>query len=123
MSIEFHPRPNAGRHIVRSSTPITLFTSKNQFQRLTLCEKLVPDPVLLIRLPVQRSTLDIYVFIRGVEMQIPDRRCLICDRMREAYRLEEWREDEIYVLAWVREETHHGEDCETAHGAGIVVSW
>lgn len=80
------------------------------------------DPVLRIRHPIQRRALNEDRIILTIEIHVSDYSRFFRHWRRDAYALEEGRDDEIDVLAWVGEETDHGECDERAHGAAVVVA-
>lgn len=73
------------------------------------------NPVPRVHLPIQCSTLNVYVFVLRIEIDIAYRCRTIGDLVCNTGGLEEWRDDEIYVLARVGEETDVGEEGEGGH--------
>jgi hypothetical protein len=81
------------------------------------------DPVLRVRLPVQRGALYVYILMLLVKIDSANRRSFSRERIRHAERLEERGGDEIHVLAWVGEQAHHAQQHKGRHGARVVVAW
>jgi hypothetical protein len=114
--------PQTRRPILRPRAPLTLFISQGQFQHAALEEELMLYPIPCIRHAIQRRALDeIVLLIRG-EVDVFNSGCLPCLAIRNAYRFEERRNNKVHVLASVREDTHHDERNERAHGAAIVIA-
>ena len=76
------------------------------------------DPVLGVRLPVQRGALDIDGLVGGIEPDIPHPRRLPGGRVGDVHALEVRRHDQVHVLARVGEEAHHGEVVITRQPVG-----
>lgn len=114
--------PQTRRQILHGSPPITLLLTQGQLKRPPLRKKLMTDPIPTIRHPIQPRALDIYPPIAGIEIDIPYRGSLIRHRVGDTNRLKERRDDKVHVLPGVREEAHHREDGEGAHGARVVVA-
>lgn len=65
----------------------------------------MPDPILTIRLTIQRRVLNIHILIARIEIYVLDCCGFMRDRVGEGYRFEEGWGDEVDVLAWVGEES------------------
>lgn len=81
------------------------------------------DPTLRVRLPVQRGILHIEILVTGpIKIQVPDRRGLARQRVRNVHLGEERRVDQVHVLSAHRPEAHHAQRGEAAHGPAVVVA-
>ena len=80
------------------------------------------DPILGVVLSVQRRRLDVDVLVGGIEVQVPNRCRLVSQGVSDRNALEIWRGDKVDVLTRIREQSHHRECNEGAHGSAIVVS-
>ncbi|KAI7514910.1 glycoside hydrolase family 92 protein [Hortaea werneckii] len=118
MMIRRHTR----RQILLLRPPVTLIPAERQLQYSAIQEEIVRQPILPIRLPIQRGALNIKILIPGIEIAIPHRRLLPCDGIGNTPFLEEGRRDKIDVLARVGEESHHGQRDEGSHSAAVVVA-
>lgn len=68
------------------------------------------DPVLGVRLAVQRGRLYVDSLVRGIEVDVADRGRLAGHGRGDVDAVEIWRRDEVDVLPWIWEQPHHGED-------------
>ena len=82
----------------------------------------MPDPILRVRYPVERSALYINIAIRNIKAHVPDRRRLARQRALHAHAFEKRRRDQIHVLAWVGEKPHHRKCGKRAQRAAVVVA-
>ena len=80
------------------------------------------NPVLRIRLPIQRCALYIYRLVARIKIHVADYGCFVGDGAGNTHAFEERRDDEVDVLPRVREQPHHGEGDEGAHGTAVVVA-
>lgn len=85
-------------------------------------EKLMPNPIFRILRSIQLHTLNIYVFVQLVKIDVTNRGGIIRKLVGDADGFEEGRCDEVDVLARVGEEAHLTEDGEARHCARIVVA-
>lgn len=81
------------------------------------------NPILAIRLPIKRRTLNINCLILGVKIYVANDSCLARDWRFDGDALEEGGRDQVDVLPWIGEETHHGHGDERAHCPTVVVAW
>lgn len=103
-------------------TPGALIAAQGQDKLLAISEETVVNPVLGVGFSVKSSRLDVNVFVRSIKVNRLNGRCLVGQRRRALDRWEERRDDEVHVLCWVGEETHHRHGNESTHGSRIVVS-
>lgn len=75
------------------SAPCTLLISKNQFQSPSFSKEFMPNPVFCINLSIQFGTLDEYVLISCIEINVSYCRCHVCCWRGNADRFEKWRND------------------------------
>lgn len=123
-----HPHPASTRTYTRRQillrlSPTTLTPPKCQLQRPPLHEEFMPNPILTIRLPVQRHVLNINIRIRSIKIHIPNRRRLVRDRRSYADGFKERRINQVHVLPWIGEQPDHGPGLESAHCTTVVVPW
>lgn len=77
----------------------------------------MPNPVARVVFAVERGALNVDALVLGIEIDVADRGRLVRDGVCDAEGCEEGRVDEVEVLSWVGEETHHAEDGEAGHCA------
>ena len=80
------------------------------------------DPILCIGFSIQCRGLDVYIFIRGVKIDVSDGCGFVRKRGGDRSRFEVWRYNKIDVLTWIGKEPHHAESHEGAHGTRVVVT-
>lgn len=95
---------------------------QRQFQLPTLREELMRQPTLRILFSIQFGALNVDVLIPSIEVDGSDSRGVARVRVPDVDFREEWGNDKVDVLAAHGVETHHGESCEGAHGARVVVA-
>ena len=96
-----------GRQILRLGTPSALVVAQRQLQDATILEEVVRDPVVCVRIAVERSALDVDVHVAAIKVDVPDRGCLASKTVGDIYLREERRYDEVYVLPTHGPRAHH----------------
>jgi hypothetical protein len=97
-----------GRQVLRLGTPSALIVAQRQLQDATILEEAVRDPVLRVRLAIERSALDVDVLIAAIKVDVPNRGCLASKTVGDINLREERRYDEVYVLPAHGPRAHHG---------------
>lgn len=92
-----HPRP-----------PAAFVAAKGQLECTAVEEEAVLQPILRVRLAVQRRLLDIDVLVARVEVDVTYRCGLAGLLVLDGHRWEERRSDEVDILAGVGEDAQHG---------------
>ena len=100
----------------------TLVLPQCEFQNATLSKETMRQPTLRPLFSIQRRALDVNILVAGIKIDTLYRRRLARVRVRDADFLEEWRNDEIDVLAAHGVQAHHGKSSEGAHGAGVIIT-
>jgi hypothetical protein len=139
------PAPNilaqTRRQILNPRAPATLVPAQRKHQFLALGEKAVVDPILSVRLAVQRRRLDVNSSVSGVKVFVADGGGFAGQGGGDGDAGEKGRGDQVDALAGVREQAHpalsvsiggdgrgqrredaHGHCDEGPHGARVVIA-
>lgn len=90
------------RQIFLSRSPVTLLFAEREFQRPSLREELMTNPIPSIRLPIQCRILNIYPLVLSIEISVANSGRLIRECIRDASGLEEGWDDKVDILPRVR---------------------
>ena len=83
---------------MRLGTPSAFVVAQHQLQDATILEEAVRDPVVRVRLAIERSALDVDVLIAAIKVDVPpDRGRLASKTIGDINLREERRYDEVYV--------------------------
>lgn len=80
------------------------------------------DPILRVRHPIQRRTLDINTLVLRVKIDIPNRRHIPRLSVPDTHLLKKRWRDEIHILPRIRIQPHHNQGLKAAHRARVVVA-
>lgn len=77
----FNPLPTrrrTRRQISIISTPCTFVLTQRQFKYPSIRPEAMRQPALRVGLSIQRRALNIYIFIRGIKINVPNRCDITC---------------------------------------------
>ena len=80
------------------------------------------NPVLRVRLSIQGCRLDVDILVCRIKVHVADCGGFACERRGDGDALKVRWDDKVHVLAWVGEESHHGECKERSHCSAVIVA-